>query len=64
MAIPAGADTGRVLRLKGKGIKGGDQLVRLVVTMPPAIDPELRAAIETWAKTHSYNPRNSSRSAA
>jgi DnaJ-class molecular chaperone len=63
MAIPAGAHTGRTLRLKGKGIKGGDQLVRLVVTMPPTIDPELREAIETWAKTHSYNPRNPSRSA-
>ena len=63
MAIPAGADTGRVLRLKGKGIKGGDQLVRLRVTMPPVIDPELRAAIETWAGTHSFNPRNMSRSA-
>ena len=64
MAIPVGSDTGRVLRLKGKGIKDGDQLVRLKVTMPPVIDTELRDAIERWTKTHSYNPRDTKRSAS
>jgi DnaJ-class molecular chaperone len=58
MAIPVGSNTGRVLRLKGKGIKGGDQLVSLRIVMPPVIDEELRGAIERWAATHSFDPRD------
>jgi DnaJ-class molecular chaperone len=62
MAIPVGANNGRVLRLKGKGINGGDQLVTLRIVMPPVVDPELTEAIGRWAKTHSFNPRDIARS--
>jgi DnaJ-class molecular chaperone len=57
MAVPQGASSGRILRLKGKGIKGGDQFVKLEIVMPPAIDAGLRGMIGEWAKTHAYDPR-------
>jgi DnaJ-class molecular chaperone len=35
LTIPAGSNTGKVLRLKGKGVSGqGDQFVRLQVMLP------------------------------
>ena len=35
LTIPAGSNTGKVLRLKGKGVAGqGDQFVRLQVVLP------------------------------
>ena len=57
MAIPKGASTGSTLRLKGKGIKAGDQLVKLRLVMPPKVDPDLEKALGDWAKTHAYDPR-------
>jgi DnaJ-class molecular chaperone len=56
-AIPKGASSGTTLRLKGKGIKGGDQYVALKLVMPKDIDTELENAIRTWAQTHDSNPR-------
>ncbi|MEQ8806921.1 MAG: hypothetical protein RIE16_14185, partial [Rhodospirillales bacterium] len=50
------ANTGTVLRLKGKGLKGadggadGDQFVTLKVVLPKKPDPELRAFVAEWAK--------------
>lgn len=58
MSVPAGANSGQTLRLKGRGVKGkGDQLVRLNVVMPEKIDDELKRFIEEWKKTHAYDPR-------
>ena len=57
MSIPKGATTGQTLRLKGKGIKGGDQLVKLKIVMPKKIDALLEDVISDWAKTNSYDPR-------
>lgn len=57
VAIPKGASSGVSLRLKGKGIKSGDQFVKLKITMPAKIDDELEQAIRHWAGRHSYNPR-------
>ncbi len=55
LTIPRGSSSGRVLRLRGKGIADrsggrGDQLVRLLVTLPERIDPELEAAIRRWVE--------------
>jgi DnaJ-class molecular chaperone len=58
MAVPQGASSGRILRLKGKGIKGGDQFVKLAVVLPSTIDAELTGMIGEWAKTHAYDPRS------
>lgn len=57
MAVPKGAGSGATLRLKGKGVKGGDQYVKLKLAMPREIDGELEEAIRKWSQNHSYNPR-------
>ena len=61
MTIPKGANTGRVLRLKGKGVprpdRGrGDELVHLQVVLPDSSDPELESFASRWAGK-SHNPR-------
>ncbi|MCF8467817.1 MAG: DnaJ domain-containing protein [Sneathiella sp.] len=63
LSVPAGASSGQVLRLKGKGISGakaaaaGDQLVRLKITLPKEIDPELQAFMQDWQGKNSYSVR-------
>lgn len=57
MTIPKGTSSGATLRLKGKGIKAGDQYVKLKLIMPKEIDAELEEAIRKWSETHAYNPR-------
>ena len=57
VAVPAGANTGTVLRLKGKGIKGGDQYVTLKVTLPERPDEELADFLRRWSVDHPYDPR-------
>jgi DnaJ-class molecular chaperone len=58
MTVPAGSNSGRILRLKGRGIgapdgQRGDQYVRLLVVLPEDRDAEL----EQWARRRSYNVR-------
>jgi DnaJ-class molecular chaperone len=57
MNLPKGTASGTTMRLKGKGIKGGDQLVTLKLVMPKEIDADLEAAIREWSQAHGYNPR-------
>ncbi len=56
LTIPPGTNTGKTLRLKGKGVAGqGDQLVRLQVMLPEPQDEELRKFVRKWAK-RDYQP--------
>lgn len=60
--VPRGSNTGSTLRLKGKGITGGDQpngdqYVKLRVVLPDPPDPELAAFLERWSKGHAYDVR-------
>jgi DnaJ-class molecular chaperone len=57
VVVPPKSNSGRVLRLKGKGIKGGDQYITLVVTLPEAVDEELAAFVRKWSLRHPYDPR-------
>jgi curved DNA-binding protein len=60
MKIPAESQTGRKLRLKGRGIpsaKVGDFYVVLEVVIPPANTDKARAFYETMAKEFPFNPR-------
>jgi DnaJ-class molecular chaperone len=61
MTIPKGSDTGRQLRLRGKGMQRrghpGDQIVTLKVVIGQSSDPELAAFLEKWAPQHPVNPR-------
>ena len=59
--VPPGSNTGRTLRLKGRGIKTksgtGDQLVKLSIVLPERIDDDLKGFAETWREAHRYDPR-------
>ena len=57
LSIPAGASSGRVLRLKGRGVRGGDQLVTLRVVVPAQPDPELQDFLRGWRERHPQDPR-------
>ena len=62
LRIPAGSSSGRVMRLKGKGVqpkgrKAGNQLVTLRIVLPDTVDADLKSAIENWHKAHPYDAR-------
>lgn len=62
VTLPAHSNSGKVLRLKGKGVpkaKGGsgDVYVTLKVTLPEKSDSELSDFITQWQAAHSYDPR-------
>jgi DnaJ-class molecular chaperone len=64
LTIPKGASSGRVLRLRGRGVAraggaAGDQLVELRIVVPPVIDDALRDFLTEWRKTQSpaHDPR-------
>jgi DnaJ-class molecular chaperone len=61
LTVQPHSNSGRVLRLKGKGLPSGgtdpagDLYIRLVVTLPEAADPKLDAFIKGWDAN--YDPR-------
>lgn len=58
--IPAGSQSGRKLRLKGRGLPGveaGDHLVSLQIMTPPAETAEAKKFYSDMAKRFDYNPR-------
>jgi DnaJ-class molecular chaperone len=61
MTIPQGTSSGQRLRLKDKGIKRGqttgDQLVRIKIVLPKAIDEDMRALAERWRDSTDFDPR-------
>lgn len=57
LAVPKGSNTGTVLRLKGQGIKGGDQYVTLKLALPEPVDDELARFVCDWSARHPYDPR-------
>ena len=62
MTVPANANTGRVLRLRGKGVPRpdgtrGDEYVTLRVVLPEGSDAELAKFLRDWAPKHPYDPR-------
>jgi curved DNA-binding protein len=60
MNIPAGAQSGQKLRLRGRGLPGqqpGDQYVQLKVVLPPANTPAARALYEEMRRTLAFDPR-------
>jgi DnaJ-class molecular chaperone len=57
MTIPKASDTGTQLRLRGRGVRGGDQYVTLKVVLGRSDDPELAKFVEEWAAQHPFDPR-------
>ena len=63
MSVPPHSDTGKALRLRGRGVPAhgrepaGDQYVTLKMTIGPDQDAELEAFLKDWAPKHPYDPR-------
>jgi len=60
MHIPAGAQSGQKLRLRGRGLPGqppGDQYVQLKVILPPANSPQAKALYEEMRTKLNFDPR-------
>lgn len=62
LSIPKGTNSGRVFRLKGKGIKcagrseAGDQLVTVRIVLPDTIDDSLAYFFSEWRQKNGYDP--------
>ncbi len=62
--LPPGSNSGRTLRLRGKGLPAsgvqpaGDQLVTLRIMLPEQMDPELEALMRKWREQRTYTPRD------
>jgi curved DNA-binding protein len=60
LTIPAGAQTGQKLRLRGRGFSGtpaGDQFVTVKIVTPIADTPEAKEAYERLRQQFNFNPR-------
>lgn len=60
LKVPAGSNSGRRLRLKGRGLPGpkqGDQIVELQVVTPPAETGEQKAAYRKMSDLFDFDPR-------
>jgi DnaJ-class molecular chaperone len=63
LTIPKGTSSGRVFRLKGKGVhnatagRSGDQLVSVRIVLPEKIDDKLAYFLSEWRQSHRYDPR-------
>ena len=62
--LPPGSNSGRTLRLRGKGLPAtatlpaGDQLVTLKIVLPDEPDPELDTLMKRWKAERTYKPRD------
>ena len=61
LAIPAGTNSGRTFRLKGKGFPAkagaGDLMATVRIVLPDESDPELETLMRTWREKKPYDPR-------
>jgi DnaJ-class molecular chaperone len=61
LALPAGTNSGRVFRLKGKGFPTkegkGDLLATVRIMLPEGGDAELDELMRKWRRTKPYDPR-------
>jgi curved DNA-binding protein len=60
MRIPAGAQTGKQLRVRGKGLPSdppGDLYIDIRIVAPPAATPKVKELYEALAKETAFDPR-------
>ncbi|NKB59299.1 MAG: DnaJ domain-containing protein [Alphaproteobacteria bacterium] len=61
VAVPEGSSSGRILRLKGRGLekdgKKGDEFVRLMIHLPEKTDSKLTEFVRSWTKQSDYDVR-------
>jgi DnaJ-class molecular chaperone len=62
LSIPKNTSSGRIFRLKGKGLPkaggAGDLFVTTRIMLPDGNDAELEALMVKWRDGHPYNPRS------
>jgi DnaJ-class molecular chaperone len=61
LAIPAGTNSGRTFRLRGKGLKAksgaGDLLATVRILLPESVDDEFKELMKKWRDNKPYDPR-------
>jgi DnaJ-class molecular chaperone len=57
LTIPPRSTTGSKLRLRGRGIAGGNQVVELKVMLPPEPEPALAEFLQAWQPERAFDPR-------
>ena len=62
LSIPKNTSSGRIFRLKGKGLPksdgAGDLFVTTRIMLPDGNDAELEALMQKWRDAHPYSPRS------
>src|SRR5450759_1031801 len=63
LSIPKNTSSGRIFRLKGKGLPkptgaNGDLFVTTRIMLPDGNDAELETLMQKWRDAHPYNPRS------
>jgi DnaJ-class molecular chaperone len=62
LSVPRNTSSGRIFRLKGKGLPktdgAGDLFVTIRIMLPDGNDAELEALMKKWRDAHPYNPRS------
>src|SRR5579885_125675 len=62
LAIPAGTNSGRTFRLKGKGLKTkaatGDLLATVRIMLPDRADDQFKELMKSWRDKKPYDPRS------
>jgi DnaJ-class molecular chaperone len=62
LQVPKATSSGRVFRLKGKGVRNlttgahGDQLVTVRIVLPEKVDDSLAYFLSEWRQKHGYDP--------
>ena len=56
--VPPGTSSGTRLRLRGKGIKGGDQYIEIKVVVPAPRDERSRELLEEFGRLNPQQPRS------
>jgi len=62
LTLPKATSSGRVFRLKGKGVQNatagrtGDQLVSVRIVLPEKVDDELSYFLSEWKQKNAYDP--------
>ena len=56
--VPPGTSSGSRLRLRGRGIKGGDQFIEIRVVVPAPKDSRSRELIEEFARLNPQSTRS------
>lgn len=58
--VPGGTSSGARLRLRGKGIKGGDQYIEVKIVVPSPADDKSKELVQEFARLNPQTPRSGS----